>query len=168
MAWLLSPTIPLDYRLSIISRTTPKGLRLQSRSRPVFRATAWKKASTGAKIELLLLKELSVNRWQSLARPARKLEPGSELSFAPSNLRAVVERKREDGSIELEFRGPADLRQMLGELAEAPLPPYIGRKPHEQSSFDRERYQTIYARREGAVAAPIPRTAARSFCQPLS
>ena len=117
------------------------------------RLWAWKK-DTGARIELLLLEELAPNHWQALARPGKKLKPGSELRFERGSFEARVRGKREDGTVELEFSGAPNLRQALAEIAEAPLPPYIQRKPNQQNALDKERYQTIFARKEGAVAAP--------------
>jgi len=121
----------------------------------VIPARLWaRKTDTGARIELLLLDELALNRWRTLARPARKLKPGVRLAFDSETLTAEVRNKNDDGPFEIEFRGVADVRQVLGVLGDVPLPPYIARKPREQHARDAERYQTIFARREGAVAAP--------------
>ena len=129
----------------------------------VIPARLWaKKADTGARIELLLLEELSLNRWKAMARPAKKVKPGSDLTFEHAALRARLRKKHEDGTLELEFLGVPNVRPMLDEIADAPLPPYIERKPHEQHAFDAERYQTVFAHHEGAVAAP---TAGLHFTQ---
>lgn len=121
----------------------------------VLPARLWaRKADTGAQIELLLLEELGLHRWRSLARPAKKLKPGAALRFDATAVTANVSRKNDDGSIEIEFHGAADVRAVLAEIGEPPLPPYIARKPHERVAEDTERYQTVFARREGAVAAP--------------
>ena len=129
----------------------------------VIPARLWaKKADTGAQIELLLLEELSLNRWRALAKPAKKVKLGSDLTFEHPSLRARLLQKNENGTLELEFLGVPNVRPVLDEIADAPLPPYITRKPHEQHAFDAERYQTIFARHEGAVAAP---TAGLHFTQ---
>ncbi len=121
----------------------------------VIPARLWaRKPDTGARIELLLLNEIGLNHWQALARPAKKLKPHAPLAFDHPSLTAALVRRNDDGSVELLFRGVTDVRQVLAEIADMPLPPYIGRKPHEQHTLDAERYQTVYARREGAVAAP--------------
>lgn len=121
----------------------------------VLPARLWAtKTETGAEIELLLLEELGTNHWRSMARPAKKLKTGTSLGFDHANLTAVVLEKREDGTVELEFKGVTNVRAALPEVGEPPLPPYIERAPRSRSAEDRERYQTVYARREGAVAAP--------------
>ena len=106
-----------------------------------------------AKVEVTLHKEAAPDRWCAFARPARKLRPGDRLSFA-ADFEAEVVAKREGGEIELRFdlAGP-DLVAALGRFGAAPLPPYI-RREHGPDDRDREDYQTIFAVRDGAVAAP--------------
>jgi len=105
-----------------------------------------------AKVEATLLKQLGPARWQALARPARKRKPGDTIAF-DAGLAATVEAKGEAGAVTLTFRAPdAELLAILERAGAMPLPPYIrqGRGDEE----DRSDYQTVYARRLGAVAAP--------------
>lgn len=129
----------------------------------VIPARLWaRKSDTGGQVELLLLNELATNRWRSLARPAKRLRAGTTLAFDRDDVVARIIQKNEDGSVELKFEGVDDVRKILAEFGEPPLPPYIERKPRDRSIGDSERYQTVYARREGAVAAP---TAGLHFTQ---
>ena len=105
------------------------------------------------KIEVLLCRRLSPNRFSALARPARKLAPGDRLALGRS-LQAGVVARRDAGEIELVFplEGAA-LDTAIVEQGEMPLPPYIaGRRPAD--ARDASDYQTIYARENGSVAAP--------------
>jgi S-adenosylmethionine:tRNA ribosyltransferase-isomerase len=103
-------------------------------------------------IEVLLIKELNPSDWLALLKPARKAPPGQELRIG--ELRAQVLEARESGSRILRFRSDRDLRQVFEKIGEPPIPPYIRRQKNEDLSEDRQRYQTIYARHSGSVAAP--------------
>ncbi|GFN33604.1 tRNA preQ1(34) S-adenosylmethionine ribosyltransferase-isomerase QueA [Paenibacillus xylaniclasticus] len=112
------------------------------------------KPDTGAKVELLLLKELGDNRWETLAKPAKRLKAGSTLAFGSKEdgstlLKAVVEEEGEHGARIVRFVYEGIFHELLDQLGEMPLPPYIKEKLE-----DRERYQTVYARHEGSAAAP--------------
>ncbi|MFD0713998.1 tRNA preQ1(34) S-adenosylmethionine ribosyltransferase-isomerase QueA [Paenibacillus sp. GCM10027626] len=112
------------------------------------------KADTGAKAEILLLKQLEGDRWETLAKPAKKLKIGSELVFGDDGhgkplLRAVVTGAGEMGAREVQFQYEGIFQELLDRLGEMPLPPYI-----KERLDDRERYQTVYARQEGSAAAP--------------
>jgi S-adenosylmethionine:tRNA ribosyltransferase-isomerase len=102
----------------------------------------------GARIELLLVEKLGPRLWDALARPGRKARPGARLRLAPG-LAATVVDKLGDGRHRLEL--DAEIEPRLAEIGHVPLPPYIDR-PDEAA--DRERYQTIFARSDGAIAAP--------------
>jgi len=121
--------------------------------------------SGGGASEVLLLEEVSSDppRWTAFVRPGRKLREGARVVFAPGEFEAEIESVREDGSRVLRFEGAAPLRELLDRHALMPLPPYIikareTRSPTTQAdvwrALDRERYQTIYAKTEGSVAAP--------------
>jgi S-adenosylmethionine:tRNA ribosyltransferase-isomerase len=114
------------------------------------------KEKTGAKIEVFLLRELNVEArlWDVLVDPARKIRVGNKLYFGDDDLVAeVVDNTTSRGrTIRFLFEGSdADFRERLFKLGNTPLPKYIKREPEE---IDRERYQTVYAREKGAVAAP--------------
>ncbi|MGL6268901.1 MAG: tRNA preQ1(34) S-adenosylmethionine ribosyltransferase-isomerase QueA, partial [Chitinophagaceae bacterium] len=116
-----------------------------------------RKEKTGAKIEVFLLRELNKqNRlWDVIVDPARKIRVGNKLYFGETDelVAEVIDNTTSRGrTIRFLFDGPEEeFKQILGNLGETPLPKYIKRKPDEE---DRERYQTVYAKHEGAVAAP--------------
>jgi len=116
---------------------------------------------TEPKIEATLIKRLDGSRWQALVKPARKLAAGDTVRFGNEgrvcllgHLDATVEHKGDAGEVTLSFsfHGPA-LDQAIADLGQTPLPPYIASKraPDERDARD---YQTMFAAREGAVAAP--------------
>ncbi len=102
----------------------------------------------GGKAELFLLAERERNLWTALVKGGGR--PGKRLTL-PSGAEAEIIREEADGTRAVRFHNIADIRDVLGEIGQIPLPPYINRAPTES---DRERYQTVYATREGAVAAP--------------
>lgn len=106
-----------------------------------------------AKIEVTLHKREGENAWLAFARPAKKLKPGDRIDFA-DGFSALVSAKGEAGEVALVFDAAgADLMAALHAHGEIPLPPYI-RRSGGASEEDRSDYQTIFADREGAVAAP--------------
>lgn len=114
------------------------------------------KEKTGAKIEVFLLRELNkeARLWDVLVDPARKIRVGNKLYFGDSNLVAeVIDNTTSRGrTIRFLFDGDdKEFRKVVDELGETPLPKYIKRKVEPE---DRERYQTIFATKIGAVAAP--------------
>ncbi len=116
-----------------------------------------RKEKTGAKIEVFLLRELNKpNRlWDVIVDPARKIRVGNKLYFGDNDelVAEVIDNTTSRGrTIRFLWDGTDDeFRQMLELLGETPLPKYIKRKPDEE---DKERFQTVYAKHEGAVAAP--------------
>lgn len=109
---------------------------------------------TGGRIELFLIRERDPHVWEALARPARRLQPGSLISFTDGRLRAEVIEALDEGLRVLRFHTDAPLAELLEEIGETPLPPYIKREAGTLSDEDRERYQTVYAEARGAIAAP--------------
>ena len=114
----------------------------------------------GAGVEVTLIERLDESRWKALARPAKRLKPGDLIRFGSEGrlcfldmLDATVEA-REEGEVTLAFAfSGAYLDQAIAERGSMPLPPYIaGRRASDER--DREDYQTMFARRDGAVAAP--------------
>ena len=103
-------------------------------------------------IEILLLKELGPLDWLALVKPARKAPPGQELIIG--RLPAKVMGARESGSRVFRFESGTNLSQLFEKIGEPPIPPYIHRKRGQDLSEDRVRYQTVYARHSGSVAAP--------------
>lgn len=116
-----------------------------------------RKEKTGARIEVFLLRELNKpNRlWDVIVDPARKIRVGNKLYFGENDelVAEVIDNTTSRGrTIRFLFDGDErDFKAVLDSMGETPLPKYIKRKPDEE---DRERYQTVYAKYEGAVAAP--------------
>ena len=106
----------------------------------------------GGRSELLLLQRLDSDRWRVLVKPARKLREGSRLSFGGGRLEAEVHEVEEDGKRIVGFRFEGDWDALLEELGTTPLPPYIESTKDELKT--RLRYQTVYARPSGSIAAP--------------
>jgi S-adenosylmethionine:tRNA ribosyltransferase-isomerase len=108
-----------------------------------------------APIEVLLVRQLGPDTWETLVRPGRKISVGEKIIFGEregeSELEAVVESRGEYGLRVLRFTSKSRFHEALNRLGHIPLPPYIKRA---DEPADRERYQTIYARQGSAVAAP--------------
>ena len=107
------------------------------------------KPDTHGHVELLLLKNTQGDRWEVLAKPAKRLRVGAKISFGDGRLMATVLTELEHGGRIVEFSYDGIFLEVLESLGEMPLPPYI----HEKLE-DRERYQTVYAKENGSAAAP--------------
>lgn len=107
------------------------------------------KEETGANVEVFLLKRLSDDTWETLVKPGKKLKPGTKVSFGDGLLRAEILETLDDGGRIVKFIFDGIFEEILDKLGEMPLPPYITHKLQ-----DRDRYQTVYAKHEGSVAAP--------------
>jgi S-adenosylmethionine:tRNA ribosyltransferase-isomerase len=118
----------------------------------VFPARLFGISETGAKIELFLVREIENRVWETLARPARRLKIGKKVSFG-ENLSAQVLERNEEGRVFVKFETNGDFDEMLERIGKTPLPPYI-RRDDGNFDKDRERYQTVFARERGAIAAP--------------
>jgi S-adenosylmethionine:tRNA ribosyltransferase-isomerase len=106
----------------------------------------------GVSVEATLIEELAPGRWRALARPARRLRPGDRVEFAPG-FAAEVTSKNPEGTLLLDFGCTREaMAENLDAHGAAPLPPYIRR--HAPDARDRADYQTVFAARLGAVAAP--------------
>lgn len=117
------------------------------------------RASTGGKIEILLLTRLDGDRWEILAKPGRKARPGDQLIFGNKELTGTIEEIIDDGKRIIKFDYEGIFEEVLDQLGEMPLPPYITHKLE-----DKERYQTVYSKHDGSAAAP---TAGLHFTQEL-
>jgi len=117
---------------------------------------------TGGRVELFLIRELDNGEWEALTRPAKRLQKGTRISFGKL-LRAEVIEVLDEGRRRVRFDSVEPFDAVLEELGQTPLPPYIKRdytdtddaaaRLHEATN-DRARYQTVYARQSGAIAAP--------------
>jgi S-adenosylmethionine:tRNA ribosyltransferase-isomerase len=117
------------------------------------------KTDTGAKIEVLLLKQLEGDKWETLVKPAKRIKEGSVIDFGEGLLKAVCTETSEHGGRVLQFQYEGIFLEILNRLGEMPLPPYI-----KEQLEDRDRYQTVYAREPGSAAAP---TAGLHFTEAL-
>lgn len=120
---------------------------------------------SGGRVEVLLVREVEASTslikqnggassvWEALVRPAHKLKEGAQVRFGDSSLRAELLGSSAEGLRLLKFEGDKPLESLLNESGQTPLPPYI-RRPSGTSVADRERYQTVFAREKGAIAAP--------------
>jgi S-adenosylmethionine:tRNA ribosyltransferase-isomerase len=154
---------PLEHRrFREIGEYLTRGDVLVVNESRVIPARLLGKRSTGGQAEMFLLRDLGDGRWEVLVRPAARIREGSELSFGDGKLTARVEEALPDGKRVVSLSataaapggGPgvaASVEAAIGELGAVPLPPYIDR---EAEPLDDSRYQTVYARVPGAVAAP--------------
>lgn len=108
----------------------------------------------GAAVEALLVRRLSNDEWEVLAKPGRALREGSLLEFGNGKLRGTVVGIAEEGRRVIRFSGEGDFDQLVDEIGNTPLPPYIKRQQSEALRLDEPRYQTVYAKARGAIAAP--------------
>ncbi len=108
---------------------------------------------SGGRVEMLLLREIETSVWEALVRPAYRLNKGAEVRFGESSLRGEVIAVSSGGLRRLKFTGVKPLEVLIDEVGETPLPPYI-KRDGGSTETDRERYQTMFAREKGAIAAP--------------
>ena len=107
------------------------------------------KEGTGGAIEFLLLRRIDRDTWEVILKPGRKARPGAVFVFGDGRLRATVLDLAQDGGRVVRFAYEGVFEEILDELGQMPLPPYI----HEKLS-DKARYQTVYAKQDGSAAAP--------------
>ncbi len=107
------------------------------------------KDETGAHIEVLLLKQKEGNAWETLVKPAKRIRKGATITFGDGALKAICLEELEHGGRILEFSYEGIFYEVLEQLGEMPLPPYI-----KEQLADQDRYQTVYAKENGSAAAP--------------
>lgn len=140
-----------DVFASLPERLRPDDILVLNNTK-VFPARLFGRSETGARIEIFLVDRISNSTWVALARPARRLNPGKKIDFGPELNGSIVEM-RGDGRVVIEFGFDGDFEDILSRAGRTPLPPYIKRDSSEIDA-DRPRYQTIYAKSTGAIAAP--------------
>ncbi len=106
----------------------------------------------GGRVEVFLVSRIEPLVWETLVRPGRALLPGARVEFARGRLTAEVLQWRESGRRVVRFEAEGDFDEIVDRIGRTPLPPYI--KRDEEDRLDAERYQTVFARERGAVAAP--------------
>ena len=107
------------------------------------------KEPTGARVEFLLLKQISGNRWETLCKPGKKAKEGARFSFGDGLLYATVTEVKDDGNRVVDFECDENFFSTLDKIGQMPLPPYI-----TEELKDKERYQTVYSHELGSAAAP--------------
>lgn len=118
----------------------------------VFPARLFGTTDTGASLEIFLVEPAGERTWRVLAKPGKRLSVGKQITF-DKEVEAEVLGKEGSGSVVLKFLGTGDLDAAIDRLGRTPLPPYIKRQS-DGVDRDRERYQTVYAKSRGAIAAP--------------
>ncbi len=118
-------------------------------------------AKTGGKFEILLVEENAPNDWWTMLKPGKNARIGTEILIQSPNassgqerFSAIVLEKNTEGRYRLQFTGGKEVKDLLDQFGEVPLPPYITRKESGQIPEDKNRYQTVYAKSDGSVAAP--------------
>lgn len=107
------------------------------------------KDETGARVEFLLLKQISGNKWETLCKPGKKARVGAKFTFGEGILRATVVDVKDDGNRIVDFDCDENFFATLDKIGQMPLPPYI-----TEELKDKERYQTVYSHELGSAAAP--------------
>jgi S-adenosylmethionine:tRNA ribosyltransferase-isomerase len=125
----------------VINNTRVFPARLEGRRMP-----------SGGAVELLLIRAVESNVWEALTRPARRLRKGARVAFGDSRLQAEVIESLDNGVRLIKFESEQSLDRVIDDLGKTPLPPYIRRGAG--GSDDKQRYQTVYASKRGAIAAP--------------
>lgn len=158
---------PLHERFHDIRRHLRPGDVLVLNDSRVVPARLYATRATGGRVEVLLLQpEPQDGRecWSALVRPAKKIQPGERLDVAGGAFHLVVQEERDGGERLVSVHGDAPTHELLRRHGHMPLPPYILRQRQQHhpaadrksldDALDRERYQTVYAREDGSVAAP--------------
>lgn len=126
-----------------------KGDLLVRNNTKVLPARLFAKTLNGGKVEVLLLKRFNLTEWEVLVKPGKKAKPGAKLVFSDKLSLEVLSNIEESGSRRVKFEFDGVFEDIISELGEMPLPPYITEK-----LSNKERYQTVYAKVEGSAAAP--------------
>lgn len=154
------PSGSLEHRRfpDLLKYLRPNDVLVLNNSRVLPARLRATKPGTGGSLEVLLVEELNSNEWWTMLRPGKRVRPGTRITLLdrahqPTNIQAEVQEKSVDGHYRLQFHWVTDLKDHLAEIGKIPLPPYIER-PSGPEPSDSERYQTVFARPPGSVAAP--------------
>lgn len=142
----------LDEHFYNFSHFLKKGDVIVLNNTKVFPARLFGETATGARVELFLVREIETQIWEALARPARRLQPGKKISFG-ENLAAEILETTAEGRRIVRFETNENFDKVLEAVGQTPLPPYIKREGGG-SNADKNRYQTVFAKQRGAIAAP--------------
>ncbi|NQV51237.1 MAG: tRNA preQ1(34) S-adenosylmethionine ribosyltransferase-isomerase QueA [Candidatus Marinimicrobia bacterium] len=136
---------------SLVNALNPGDLLILNNTKVFPSRLFARKDKTDTEIELFLLRELGNNLWETLVKPARKVRVGNKLVIGDKITCDVVDNTVSGGRVVRFDNNEGDFYSILDEVGQWPLPPYIDR---EANAADRDRYQTVYAKYRGAVAAP--------------
>lgn len=141
----------IDYKhfYNVIDYLNPGDTLVLNNTRVMPARLIGEKSISGGKIEFLLLKRIEGDKWECLAKPGKRAKIGTEFTFGEGKLKCKVVDIVEEGNRIIEFSYDGIFEQVLDELGEMPLPPYI-----TERLDDRERYQTVYSKEQGSAAAP--------------
>lgn len=142
-------TIQDTHFESIIDELNPGDALVMNDTRVLPARLHGVKKDTGGHLEVLLLKNIEGDKWETLMKPAKKAKVGTVISFGDGRLEATVLEKKEHGGRIVEFSYDGIFLEVIESLGEMPLPPYI-----TETLDDPERYQTVYAKENGSAAAP--------------
>lgn len=131
----------------------PNDVVVVNNSRVIPARLTGQRAETGGRAEIFLVRELHSNVWEALMRPGARLRRGARVVFGEGKLIAEILDEPGAEIRRVRFYCKGDLHTVLAEVGSTPLPPYI-KRPEGVSPEDRERYQTIYSKQHGAIAAP--------------
>jgi S-adenosylmethionine:tRNA ribosyltransferase-isomerase len=147
----------------------PGDLMVLNNSRVISARLRGMNAHTGGRFEILLLEENTTNDWWVMLRPGKRARVGTQIILRdkdghPTGVRATVLETNHEGHRRVCFEGAVNITDLLDDLGEIPLPPYIVRSDSSKVEQDRQRYQTVFAQPAGSVAAP---TAGLHFTESL-
>ena len=158
-------TIEHKHFFDIVDYIEPNSILVLNNTK-VLPARLYGTKDTGAKIEVFLLENKENKNWSCLIKPSKRVKPDTVITISDELQVRPIKRLEDDGEwlVELIYNG--ELMEILHKVGNIPLPPYIERKlkTEEIKQFDMERYQTVYAKDEGSVAAP---TAGLHFTQEI-
>lgn len=138
-----------DYFYNVIDRLNSGDALVMNDSRVMPARLYGVKPETGGHVEVLLLNNTDGDNWETLVKPAKRAKVGTEISFGDGKLTATVTEELEHGGRMIEFHYDGIFMEILDQLGEMPLPPYI-----KEKLDDPEMYQTVYSREIGSAAAP--------------
>ncbi|SEM53517.1 S-adenosylmethionine--tRNA ribosyltransferase-isomerase [Ligilactobacillus sp. WC1T17] len=138
-----------DYFYNVIDRLNPGDALVMNDSRVMPARLYGVKPETGGHVEVLLLNNTEGDTWETLVKPARRAKVGTKIVFGDGLLKATVTEELEHGGRMIEFQYDGIFMEILDQLGEMPLPPYI-----KEKLDDPEMYQTVYSREIGSAAAP--------------
>ena len=144
-----SGSIQHKHFYDIIDFLVPGDLLVVNDSRVLPARIYGIKNETGAKVEFLLLKQISGNKWETLCKPGKRAKQGSKFTFGNGLLSATVAKVKSDGNRVVDFDSGENFFAALDKIGQMPLPPYI-----TEELKDKERYQTVYSNELGSAAAP--------------